>query len=86
MSRSFPGDGPGPDEGMLLELDPFFLVDADKVAAGASDLIAVTDTVILGDLLHPAVPQPALALLFVLEDLFLTGSAANGQHETVFIA
>jgi len=79
---SLPGDRPCSDETGLLQLDPFFLISADKVTTGASDLIAVTYAVILDDLLLPAVPQPSLALLFVLEDLFLTGSAADGEHGT----
>ena len=75
---SLAGDGPCSDKGVLFQLDPFALIGTDKMAAGASDFMANPDAVILDDLLLPAVPQAAFTLLFVFEDLFLTGCASDG--------
>jgi hypothetical protein len=78
--ESLPRYCPRVCEGTTLHPDPFVLVDTDKIAACAPDLTPAVYAVIFEDPVLPAVQDPALTDLPVLEDLCLAPGTSYREH------
>jgi hypothetical protein len=65
---------------VLSHLDPFRLSDTDQAPALASDLVFISNAVILDYPIMPAMPQPPFPDLLVPEYLSLTLRASDGYH------
>ena len=65
---------------MLLHSHPFSLINADKVAAAAPDLVFPADTVVLDYPASPAMQYPAFADLEIPEYLIVACGTSDTDH------
>jgi hypothetical protein len=63
-----------------LHPDPLLLIDPDQTAAPAPDLGATANAVVFDDAVLPAMQEPALAYLPVLEDLGPALGTSYSKH------